>query len=72
MVVSFFIAKGLWYQHMALQKTRDTAEFFITVLTKSLKKFREKDPVMASTDWLLHLDIASCHTATVTEEFMPT
>jgi histone-lysine N-methyltransferase SETMAR len=70
MLIAFFDSRGIIYQHWVEKGKNINSDYYIGVLRKFLKHFRNKRPDLFASGWLLHQDNARPHTSKKTMEFM--
>jgi hypothetical protein len=70
MVLVFFEAKGLIYTNFVPKGETVNATYIRTALTRFLKVFRQKRPIMAEQEWWLHWDSAPVHTTATVTDFL--
>jgi histone-lysine N-methyltransferase SETMAR len=70
MVLVFFDTKGVIYTNFVPKSETVNASYIRTALTRFLKIFREKRPIMTAQDWWLHWDNTPVHTATTVVDFL--
>jgi hypothetical protein len=70
MVLVFFDAKDVIYTNFIPEGKTVNASYIQTALTRFLKVFRQKRPIMAAQEWWLHWDNAPVHTAASVVDFL--
>ena len=70
MLIVFFDAEGMIYQHFVPKNQTINSDYYITVLSQFLVHLRKKRPKKRDENWLFHQDNARPHTSAKTMDFI--